>query len=222
MAGSVFYYGGIVKNGLVILLDSFRTISYPKTGNIWYDISKNNINSNLYNSPTLVDTGRIFGISLDGINDYVGTNYTTNDTYYTFELIIKPNSVSGTQVYIGKYNGALSSVNFWMGLNGGSFLFSINGTTINSSITASTSQYYVITCSNAPDGKKIYINGVLKNTGSSQATTPNGEIAIGRFGVVASNYSSISVYGFKYYNRHLTDSEVLINYNTIKSRFGLS
>lgn len=59
----------IITDGLVLCLDAADRKSYPGSGTIWYDRSRNNNHFTLYNSPT-------FNISyggelrFDGVNDY--------------------------------------------------------------------------------------------------------------------------------------------------------
>jgi hypothetical protein len=56
MAGRIGYYGGVVKDGLVLDLDAAKLDSYPRTGTSWKDISGNQNNGTLINGPTF-DSG---------------------------------------------------------------------------------------------------------------------------------------------------------------------
>ena len=42
----------IIQDGLVLCLDAGSKRSYPKTGTTWTDLTGNNNNATLYNSPT--------------------------------------------------------------------------------------------------------------------------------------------------------------------------
>jgi len=79
MAGRIGYYGGIVKDGLVLDLDAAKLDSYPRTGTSWKDISGNGNNGTLTNGPTFnSDNGG--NIVFDGSNDYApisGPNFFT-------------------------------------------------------------------------------------------------------------------------------------------------
>ena len=74
--------------------------------------------------------------------------------------------------------------------------------------------------------KKFYINGVLlgtQNVTGVLGTNANG-MSIGAYGGFnggRSYYYSGDIATMKFYNRTLTDTEVLQNYNATKSRFGL-
>jgi len=65
------YYNGptIVTNGLVLYLDAANNKSYPGSGTVWRDLSGNNENFTLYNSPSFSNN---YGGELlfSGANDY--------------------------------------------------------------------------------------------------------------------------------------------------------
>jgi hypothetical protein len=65
----------IVMNGLILCLDAGNTKSYPLSGGIiWYDLSGNNRNGELKNTPTIT-SGIDKSLSFDGINEYVDFGY---------------------------------------------------------------------------------------------------------------------------------------------------
>ena len=101
------------------------------------------------------------------------------------------------------------SLNFWY--NGNSSLSSIS-----SAMTINT--WYNITVTSGAGTISIYLNGVLKNTISS-STNHAGELNIGRTRF-DSNYWSGYIGNTMVYDRALSGTEVLQNFNTIKSRFG--
>jgi hypothetical protein len=70
MAGRVAYYGGIVKDGLVLDLDAAKKASYPGSGTRWNDIAGGIITGSLVNGPTF-DSSNGGSILFDGTNDYV-------------------------------------------------------------------------------------------------------------------------------------------------------
>ena len=159
-------------------------------------------------------------IVFDGTNDYCITSYTNNSTYFTFECILKVNDTSGIKVFTGKYSG--TGDNYWLGMyNDSKFTFSTNGTLLNSGITISTSQIYIVNCIIGESLKEIYVNGTQKNSSSTFLLAPNGGLALATFGTSLGFYSNINIYNFKFYNRTLSATEILQNYNAQKSRFGL-
>jgi hypothetical protein len=81
--------------------------------------------------------------------------------------------------------------------------------------------YFGAVTFNTTTGWNLYVNGALEST-SSDTTTYGGsdEILVGAFGTGANVFSGrISV--AQVYNRVLSASEILKNYNAQKSRFGL-
>lgn len=72
--------------------------------------------------------------------------------------------------------------------------------------------------------KKIYINGVLKNTvaktGDLVTTTPGA--AVGRFGGTTTGYYfDGKIYSVKVYNRALSATEVARNFEALRGRYGI-
>ncbi|MGY8783680.1 MAG: thrombospondin type 3 repeat-containing protein, partial [Fidelibacterota bacterium] len=103
-------FEGIVKDGLLLHLDSRNTSSYPGTGSIWYDLSGNGFNGNLINSPSFSDeNGGI--INLDGstqwveLNSFVGA--LTNTSSYTIFLYFRSIETSPSG---NIYNNAIFSM----------------------------------------------------------------------------------------------------------------
>jgi len=66
---TINYNPRIVTSGLVLHLDAANPKSYPGTGNTWYDLSGNNENFTLYNSPTF-SSGSRGELLFSGSNDY--------------------------------------------------------------------------------------------------------------------------------------------------------
>ena len=218
MAGRIAYYGGIVTNGLVLCLDAAKKDSYSGTGTAWNDISGFQNNGTLTNGPTYSPSD-LGSIVLDGTNDYIKTNYSTNNTYFSVELIVKPNIVSGVRVYAGKFSGAGND--WWIGGNGTTLTYSTNGSSMTYGTALSTSNFYIINANMGASGKELYVNGSLASSAAYQNITPSGSIAIGTFGDNLGFYSSINVYGFKLYNNGLTAAEVSRNFNAQRSRYRL-
>lgn len=91
----------IVRDGLKLCLDAADKNSYPGTGATWYDLSGNNNNGTLVNSPTF-DSNNGGSILFDGINEYVNLNG---------GLVLNnwnPDGVSASTSYRG-----YSTVNIW-------------------------------------------------------------------------------------------------------------
>lgn len=210
----------IVTDGLMLCLDAGNRKSYPGSGTVWSNLTGNGITGSLVNGPTF-NSNYLGGVVLDGSNDYVSIPYTTNHTYFSFELTFSPNVLSAaTVLFVGKYNGAGND--YWLGWNGSQSLlkFSTNSSELSAG-PISVSNIYTATCVIGADAKRVYLNGILKNSSATVTCAPNGNIGLGTFGDYGSYYSAQTLYNYRFYNRALSESEVLQNYNATKGRFKL-
>jgi hypothetical protein len=213
----------IARNGLVLNLDAANQKSYPGSGTGWNDLTGNGNNGILTNGPTF-NSANGGSIVFDGVDDYVNlsdiSNYTNN---FTINCWIKINN-SGLNVIISKWDTVYTSNRF--------FLFRVNnnilqfydsnttlyaGGSISSNIWTNTS--FIINGSNS----QLYING----SPSGNQFTPtlilrSGlNLALGSYSVSLNSFFNGNIANSQIYNRALTSTEVLQNYNAQKSRFNL-
>jgi hypothetical protein len=222
----------IITNGLVLALDAANTKSYPGSGTVWSDLSGNNYSGSLVNGPTFSSASG-GGIFFDGSNDYVDVIPTSSGSAassYTFSVWFYPNS-------------ALSSVTIQRGVdgsgNGWSLLAGIEtnkyrvgvvtistgavGYVVTSSVAAIANQWVNVTgVWNAGSSLSLYINGSFQSSRAITTTTlrsSNSGWVLGR--LTTTSYSSQIISNTSVYNRTLSESEILQNYNATKARFGL-
>jgi hypothetical protein len=215
----------IVTNGLVLNLDSANKDSYPGTGTTWTDLSTYGDNGTLVNGVGFSSNVNDGVLNFDGVDDYVtvsnvydfgvsnamtaeiwakSDNATWNDNGFLIsrrnQFIIHP-EIGNRNVYFYIFSGGYQSVNF-----------------TPASITVFNQ--YVLTY-NAGD-LRAYLNGSLgaNSTVSSPILSYAGDTYIGKDDFL-SRYLDGSVGSVKLYNRALSASEVLQNYNAQKTRFGL-
>jgi hypothetical protein len=216
----------IIDDGLVIILDANDKNSYPGTGNIWYDLSGNDNHATLFNSPLWNSSGYF---TLDGINEYASITFQSSSmsswaneqtiifwTYHTF-------TTSRRNIWNQSYGG----YGTWTHENGDS----INGyygdagldnqpyTALNSG-TTTRGVWNMLTMTRNTTNAYWYQNGTLISSmshayGTLTTTTNNITIGIGYTGI----YWQGDIGLVQCYNRKLTDSEILLNYNTAKKRF---
>ena len=220
-----YSYGpSIVKDGMVLCLDAGNRKSFVSGSSTWFDLTGNNYSGSLFNGPTFnSDNGG--SIVFDGVNDYVSINYSANPSDITFELIVKPLNIStgSIKAFLAKYDG---STFFYIGLQSSdsSIYREGNGGFIDSNvIPPNTSSFYSITVINSVGSRAIYINGDLKN-GSGVTVVPanvGGGLYIGTLFPGSTIRGAFALYSLKVYNRMLSRSEILQNYNATKGRFGL-
>jgi hypothetical protein len=226
----------IVTDGLVLHLDATNSRSYVSGSTMWNDLSRSGNNGTLTNGPTF-NSGNGGSIVFDGTNDYVESGK-INPTYFTISCWFKANGVPSNN---DDFGGVLviSSPQLFGGLVQYSVAYSwssqkLNFVVQNNVTTTSTpnnsvsgNTIYYVTAVYTGLRNQIYVNGnfiteTVNTTNPTYPTTGNVNVQIGRWG-----YSSFgrhfngNIYQTSIYNRALSASEVLQNYNTTKSRFGL-
>jgi hypothetical protein len=227
MAGRIGYYGGIVRDGLVLDLDAAKLDSYPRTGTSWKDISGNQNNGTLTNGPTF-DSGNGGSIVFDGVNDSFNTpftnsggNNTTSTIWYKWNGINQENILT----YLG--NGASTGLGFYINgggnnntpgnkisiLYGGSYYNALDTGTLYGTLVSGIYTHLTLTRDNTTT--RLYQDGIFIG---STTRTPNSNTSNLNFvfGTVGGSVSLI-----QFYNRALSSQEVLQNYNATKTRFGL-
>lgn len=220
MAGRIAYYGNIVTSGLVLNLDAAKRDSYPGSGTTWRDISGNSNNGTLTNGPTF-NSDNYGSIAFDGVDDYVllpnGLLSGTGD--FTVNQFIKPNgSVVGTT--FGNFSTGNLQVLF--GTNYIGMWLDNNSTYLINPLSQYTTNPVMITASRNGTTTYFHINGVLQKTGSSSSTigTPSSQFRLGTNTATSETYNG-GIYTTQIYNRALSPSEILQNYNATKTRYGL-
>jgi hypothetical protein len=228
----------IVDSGLILELDAGNTKSYPGTGTTWFDKSGYANNGTLTNGPTF-NTGSLGNIVLDGVDDYVPTATLSNQlatTGFTISMFFYyvPTTTNDNLISWGLNAFNTSNTYSWeiRFRNNGGYIEYAPGRTVSGTGAPTRLQYFPpsafgnrIMClditSVANGVTTMYENAISRASfdyvgiGTSTVTNP---LWIGR-GTDA--YISGNFYSVKLYNRALSASEVLQNYNATRTRFGL-
>ena len=218
MAGRISYYGGIVKDGLVLDLDAAKRDSYVGVGTAWSDISGNGNNGTLTNGPTF-NSNNGGSIVFDGVDDFVNFNATQSPNQpKSIELwVYIPSLFIGQILSRGFTNYEIYTFTdgklytYW----GGSFNTTIN----NPTITLNSWTHYVFTLSGTTEIN--YKNGVSlgeRLLNSPPSFSNSGNLNVGRRNN-GSQYFTGKISNIKFYNRTISASEVLQNYNATKGRY---
>ena len=240
MAGRISYYGNIVRDNLILDLDAGKLDSYPGSGTLWRDITWNNRNGTLTNfGPSSFysrDNGGylIFG----GTNDYVDlgtlpnlnglTNFTAECWFYNYSTSTSYQSV------ISQFNGTngwsiqtSTNTNYKIIVSmGTSTAFGgVNDTPTNSWIHVAL--LYDGNLVGNTNRLKMSINGVIRsfdnyNGGTVPSTLPNVTSVncnIGALLPTFGRYFNGLIPMVRLYNKTLSSSEVLQNYNATKGRY---
>ena len=217
----------IITDGLVFNMDAANRASYPRTGTTATDTIANNVGTLNGTTFSTVDNG-IFGF--DGTDDYIdnGTNNLisgNNDFTIASWLNVDSHSTYGLAFYIGAATNRQSA---WLGYSKTSQAGSSNsiggglyGRNLGSGISSSTGWHYV-TLTYDTTILRLYVDGVQKTTLSeSSANIQSSGVRFGKANTGTQYWYNGDVGSTQVYNRALSASEVLHNYNALKSRFGL-
>lgn len=205
-----------VVDGLLFYHDLANVNTYDGSGNILYDISGNNINSSLINSPSYSSSN--FGsMNTNGTNQYIQTPLISAPTRErTVNMIYRFNSGQGSLWRVQDWRERIFS-------------------TVIVIIPDSSTYYYV----NAPVNDGNIHNICYSYSGTSLKTyrdgnliesiTMDSEMSAGsynfRFGNLSSGssnyYSNLDYNHISFYNRQLSDAEVKQNFQAVRQRFGL-
>lgn len=221
----------IVKEGLTLYLDAGNRASYPGSGTTWRDLMEYKNNGTLINGPGF-DSANGGSITYDGTDDNVfipnsdsvglagdmtvlaWVNVT--DFNWLPSIVAKTiaNSFPAPYDYYLENNTGLP--NFLRG-NG----TSIGGFTGTTGVSAGIWQYIGVTMIGTTCTH--YLNGATNGSGTISAATannPNFSMYVGNrvdgYTRMKGKYAIL-----KLYNRGLSTTEILQNYNAQKSRFGL-
>ena len=226
----------IKTDNLLLHLDAGSYQSYPKTGNIWYDLSGNNHHA--YGDPGSVISGSddvnfpvwqsdnggqfYFGGS-DGLT--IQTDLGTQTTH-TIESFF--NMDSATYHYFCDARNSSGDYYFWN--------YSSHNINVEGKLTADDPETYQansnwfdrwvhIAIVNTGAGSQLFIDGV-QITDSRLKSSTAIDTRLGTDFRIGCRYTGssrwIGYYGnFKIYSTALTPNEVLQNFNASKARFGL-
>jgi hypothetical protein len=217
----------IITNGLVLHLDAAQKRSYPGTGTVWTDLSGNGNNGTLTNGPTF-DSGNGGSIVFDGTNDSVNivqSNALNVNTFTWSAWVNAAYSLNRCFFFIGNAVGqSITPYKIFIGTLGSApaaLRINYNGTAINlGGLTNNLTYNLTITYNGSVTS--MYVNGSSIGT----STSKTGNLNSATYAYVGSTAQSLEFFSGKifttlFYNRALSDAEVLQNYNATKSRFGL-
>ena len=216
----------IVTNGLVLYLDASNTKSYVSGSTTWNDVSRSGNNGTLINGPTF-NAANGGSIVFDGTNDIVTTN-AISLTNWTIQVWFKSAPVAGQ--FKGIVEFALTSTGrSGLGINTNgrpliTYPTSLFNVSQGSAIDNNT--WCCLTGTLNSGTPNLYVNGILQslsgNSSTANAITLN-TIVIGDFTIVPSTLYPLNgnIASVIFYNRALSASEVLQNFNATKTRFGI-
>ena len=223
------YYGPrIVSSGLVLCLDAANKRSYPGTGTTWTDLSGNSNTGTLTNGPTF-SAGNQGSIVFDGVDDYVidssTTNIPTGNVSRTIQLWVYPKTNTCPLVQLGMPGSQVYIMSFF-NIAGTLYLFT-DGVNVDNNIIFSGSNLPTLNAWNhmtfGSSGQNwfYYLNGESKLSGTWSVTinTIGQKYVIGNRDDVSVTPTNGNIAQTLVYNRALSATEILQNYNATKTRF---
>ena len=236
------YSPKIITDGLVLCLDAADKKSYSGSGTTWTDRSGNNLNGTLVNGPTF-DSANGGSIDFDGTNDVVGPStfdYDDSGGSFTVCAWLNPDTFTSSNAYAAIINrtdnsnhifsvyietssgsGTAGELASWFFDTGGAYR--PHKSSGNCVLNLNEWNFCVWRFSDAAGYTYDLFNsdGVVNNTSSATQSIrkdSTSQFTIGRWRG-GSYYFDGNISGINFYDRKLTDAEVLQNYNATKSRF---
>ena len=206
-----------VTAGLIVHLDAGVTASYSGSGSTWHDLTSNNNDFTLTNSPTYSSAnGGKF--QFNGSTQYAagGPNLSTSDcTVISIHRYATNSNSARGRITAGNSN------NWWVGNHGGNTSYYANGQISYTAGHDTNFHIYAATENFSADNRVFYNNNVAPSGQSPSAGSegPNG-IQLGRWG--NGEYSDCEVAVILVYNRILIATELTAIFDFYKSRFGIS
>jgi hypothetical protein len=228
----------IATNGLVLSLDAANRKSYVSGSMAWTDLSGNNIlvTFNNPNSASFSNNSINFTPTSTSLNAATGSFYSITDsrissltTELTLEAWVNPSIVNADRTRPVSTRIAETGAPLGFSLGSNVITYEINttngwvtGNTSNTDVAVGKWMHIMQTTSDSAKSFRTYVNGALV-ANLTFTGTPNGSggLLIGRgfFGGTFNYSGFVSI--VRYYNRALTATEVLQNYNATKTRYGL-
>ena len=232
----------IIKNGLVFNMDAANRASYIPNATTSFDTINPSSSGSLENGINFLQPPISASCwDFDGTDDYIelgqidssnpisfaGTTENTweawinskgtGDTYQ--RIIDKSSGTGGVDGYFWSLGSTAGDGKIWCKIDNRS---GINDVAI-SGYTDNVWQHLVVTrVNNATNGWKTYLNGVLKDerdSGDDPVPTDTEGCRIGTWNHSSAREFNGQIAAVRLYNRALSASEVLHNYNALKSRF---
>lgn len=227
-------------NGCVLWLDASIYNSYLGSGIVWNNLINSQYNAVLKNTPQF-NTQNLGNFLLDGSNDYAYASGQFPAVFnFTVSFWIKINTTSNHRGIFCIKNSA-DAADYGAGnyvihtVSGGYFgmeasnLFSGN-TSRNNTVINQIPSHCTVVCDQSNLQVRYFLNGALDGTQTITSTltfNDHNALFLGcrQFSTTGeNNYQNPlagNIYMYQYYNRALTQTEILQNFNATRKRFGL-
>lgn len=214
-------------SSLVLELDAADRNSYPGSGTTWNDMSGNGNTGTLTNGPTF-NSSNGGNIVFDGADDYVscGNNSNLQIDQGTISAWVKTTSPgSGFRGIITKQNnyGLFTNDSVLVTYDWGNTQIRSTGINIADGTWKNVAMSFTTNTGTPSNNAIIYLNGSAILTTTIKQLNNTVEVQLARGGVSAGSTQLLNgnISTGLVYNRALSATEIVQNYNQLKSRFNL-
>jgi hypothetical protein len=220
------YYHHLIKSAvapaypasLKLFIDAGNAASYPGTGTTVTDLTTNANNCTLLNGTGYsASDGGIF--TFDGVNDNISTPIYSTVTEMSGMFWIKLSSyVINPPLLVDVGQGYIEfKINSAGRVNWGNF----GSTTASGATTMLTNTWYAVGFSHKTgQTSKVYLNGVLDGSSSSNQNNIQNNSALLKFMTNGVVYSSGKIGNVKIFDAQMVDADFLGYFNEFKTRYG--
>ena len=222
----------VVTANLQLYLNAADSASYPGTGTTWTDLSANAYSTTLVGSPTFNTTYFTF----DGTTEYVDTNQSLGSEVFSVGAWFRT-SAAGINMILSKETTAGWPWNYRIWLNSGQIIGDIaqsggTNTSIDSGgLTYNDGDWHYVMFTRNDTTQVLYVDGgsIASQSDTLTGTIVNAqELWISRSAFTNGGASPTGNYQYTgdigqifIYDRVLSGSEILQNYDATKATYGL-
>lgn len=231
----------INPTGLMLALDATNSRSYPGTGNTWYDVSGNNYNFTLVNSPTFTTNKNTpcFNVTAASTQNIVrngsfAQDFGSNATIFIVMSSISNNGFGGCSRLMACSAGEVGNVDFTTyfclascdtSRYGLWYKNSPGGLYPTSVLQTANDDFKIITLRwTAGSTTQYFVNGVQESSTTITSAFNYASVTRMTFGSNANGtqeFGTFRIAGVYMYARNMSDNEIKQNYNALRVRYGL-
>ena len=220
------YSPKVITDGLVLYLDAANSRSYPGTGTAWNDLSRGGNNGTLVNGPTF-NSGNGGSIVLDGTDDFVNCGNNSNlqiiqGTISSWVRTTTPGA-SFRGIIVKRLNvGLFTNDGVLVTYDWGNGQSRSTGINIADGKWKNVAMSFTDNTGSPSNNAIIYLNGSAVLTTTVKYNSNNEEVLLGSgASFISTQCLNGNISTGLVYNRALSSTEILQNYNATKTRFGL-
>ena len=215
----------IITDGLVLCLDAGNSASYPGSGTVWNDLSGNGNNGTLTNGPTFSSANK-GSIVFDGTNDYVNTTFNSQLNNFTAHVWFK----STVRTNYARLLDKNYQTGFFMGrpdaVSSNTWSAGVKQSSNFSTLSLNDALWNFMAMTRSGTSLTTYANGIINTntTTCGSGTIDTTYLSIGATindGGGQRDWLNGNISQVLIYNKVLSTSEILQNYNATKGRYGL-